>query len=87
MRDGELTALLGMAWDDKVKVLVDVDDWSMQKLYSDLKLIKERVRNPLRPWRRGERRGLALCPHSHGLSHARDLHEDPRQRTVQLHPS
>jgi hypothetical protein len=46
MRDEELTALLGMAWDDKVKVLVDVDDWSMQKLYSDLKLIKDRVRNP-----------------------------------------
>jgi hypothetical protein len=35
-----------MAWDDKVKVLVDVDDPSMQKLYSDLKRIKERVRNP-----------------------------------------
>ena len=46
MRDGELTALLSMAWDDKVKVLVDVDDPTMQKLYSDLKRIKERVRNP-----------------------------------------
>jgi hypothetical protein len=46
MRDSKLTALLGMAWDDKTKVLVDVDDPSMQKLYSDLKRIKKRVRNP-----------------------------------------
>jgi hypothetical protein len=46
LRDGELAALLGMAWNDKLKALVDADEPGMQKLYSDLKRIKERVRNP-----------------------------------------
>ncbi|WP_145984399.1 hypothetical protein [Bradyrhizobium nitroreducens] len=44
--EGELTAYLSKLWDEKLKALVDVDEPAMQKLYSDLKRIKERVRNP-----------------------------------------
>jgi hypothetical protein len=46
LQDDELTALLSMAWDDKLKALVNVAEPGLQKLYSDLKRIKERVRNP-----------------------------------------
>ena len=46
LREGELTTFLGMTWDEKLKALLDVDEPVMQKLYSELKRIKERVRNP-----------------------------------------
>ena len=46
LRDGELTEFLSMTWDNKLKALVEVDEPVMQKLYSGLKRIKERVRNP-----------------------------------------
>jgi hypothetical protein len=46
LRDSELTAFLNMSWDDKLKALVNVAEPGLQKLYSDLKRIKERVRNP-----------------------------------------
>jgi hypothetical protein len=46
LRNGELTGFLSMTWDDKLKALVDVDEPAVQRLYSGLKRIKERVRNP-----------------------------------------
>jgi hypothetical protein len=46
LQEGELTTFLGMTWDDKLKALINVDEPGIQKLYSDLKRIKERVRNP-----------------------------------------
>jgi hypothetical protein len=46
LRDGELTEFLSETWDDKLKALADVDEPAMQTLYSRLKRLKERVRNP-----------------------------------------
>lgn len=46
LQEGELNAFLAMRWDEKVKALFDVDEAPIQKLYSGLKQIKERVRNP-----------------------------------------
>lgn len=46
LADGKLPAFLGMSWDERLKALVDVGQPDTQKLYSDLKRIKERVRNP-----------------------------------------
>lgn len=46
LQEGGLTSFLSMTWDEKLKELVNVDEPGMQKLYSELKRIKERVRNP-----------------------------------------
>lgn len=46
LQEGDLTEFLAMTWDEKLKALIDVDEPAIQKLYSDLKRIKERVRNP-----------------------------------------
>jgi hypothetical protein len=46
LKDDDLSAFLSMKWDKKLIALLDVTEPGMQKFYSDLKRIKERVRNP-----------------------------------------
>jgi hypothetical protein len=47
LAQGGLKEFLGHNWDEKMKALVDVDnDATAQKLYMQLKQLKERIRNP-----------------------------------------
>ncbi|WP_271606235.1 hypothetical protein [Bradyrhizobium sp. CCBAU 11434] len=47
LTQGELKAFLSLNWDEKIRTFIDVDaDAATQKLYSQLKQLKERVRNP-----------------------------------------
>jgi hypothetical protein len=47
LTQGELKAFLCLNWDEKMRAFVDVDgDAATQKLYSQLKQLKERIRNP-----------------------------------------
>jgi hypothetical protein len=48
---GELITLLAASWDEKLKMLVDVtSDRQTELLYSQLKRLKEQVRNPFPRW-------------------------------------
>ncbi len=46
MVDGELKQFVGDLWDEKLRKLIDVTEPKAQKIYSALKSLKERVRNP-----------------------------------------
>ena len=47
LAQGELKAFLSLNWDEKIRAFIDVDgDAATQKLYSQLKQLKERIRNP-----------------------------------------
>lgn len=46
LNEGDLTSFLSLLWDEKLKALVDVTEPGWQKIYSELKRIKERIRNP-----------------------------------------
>lgn len=47
LTQGELKAFLSLNWDEKIRAFIDVDaNAATQKLYSQLKQLKERIRNP-----------------------------------------
>jgi hypothetical protein len=46
LTDGQLPKFLSDRWGDKLVALIDVGEPAMLKLYSELKRIKERIRNP-----------------------------------------
>jgi len=47
LTEGGLKAFLNLNWDEKMRAFIDVDgDLAIQKLYSQLKHLKERIRNP-----------------------------------------